>query len=620
MDARKASIFTGKPMNDLLKYYEAELALFSALCTEFSACYPAIAGRLGIESGSCKDPHVERLIQAAALLNARTAKRLDDSYVQFTESVLENNYPHYLRPFPACSIAQVVADPPLDRVAVIPRGTLMSAAEHEGVLCKFTTAYDVTLMPLLITGARFQHFLDAPPTMRRPCDARAAISLSVAARASTLGKGHGGALRLYLNAEPGLAAALRDVLFTGTVCALVEADGGHWYPLSEVPLRAVGFAPGEALLPCGRNDQPAYRLLSEYFCFSDKFNFFDVDLDAIIAAMPAPCRQFTLHLALSDAISTGTCAHLKSLNATHLATGCTPVVNLFRQPARPIQLDHTRAEYPLVVENRQAHTFDIFSVDKVTMVREHGTGSRVTAFHPMYTTHHGDAGGRRGHYWVARRDEALAITAPGHDMRIAFIDIDLNPLQATADTVSIDLTCTNGELPRRLPIGASGGDLHHEGPASDVPVRLLQRPTLPRRLRIDRTSQWRLLSQLTLNHHSLTRNGLAVFKEMLELYNLPGADVAQRQIDGITDLHHRSASVWRHAGNGGSLIYGIDVVLSVDESAYVGGGLHGFAQVLDHFLGLYVQFNSFTRLIVLSSHNGKELLRCPPRSGQQTLA
>ena len=604
-------------MNELLKYYEAELALFHALCQEFSVQYPAVAGRLGIEAQGCKDPHVERLIQAAALLNARTAKRLDDSHVQFTESVLENNFPHYLRPFPACSIAHVVAEPPLDRIATIARGTVMTAAEHEGVRCKFTTAYDIHLLPLKITGAQFQPVIDVPRTIRLPADARAAISLSLTSSAR---QAPDHPLRLYLNADPGMAATLRDVLFTRTVCALVEADGGHWSMLPAVPLKAVGFAADQALLPASRHHPSAYRLLAEYFCFPDKFNFVDLDLAAIAAALPTPCHQFTVHLMLSDAVDADTCMRLKPLAAAHLAAGCTPVVNLFPHPARPIRLDYTCADYPLVVEHRRASAFDIFSVDKVTMLRDGAAGNQMTEFHPMYATRHGHAGGRHGHYWVVRRDEALSVFAPGHDMKIALVDIDLNPLQATTDTLSIDLTCTNGELPCRLPIGAKNGDLLHEAAASDLPVRLLRRPTRPRRLRIDKSTQWRLLSQLTLNHQSLTRDGLAVFKEMLELHNLPGSDVTQRQIDGITDLQHRSASVWREDDDGRSLIYGIDVLLTVDDGAYIGSGLHVFAQVVDHFLGLYVQFNSFTRLIVFSHHSGKEWMRCPPRSGQQIVA
>jgi len=601
-------------MNDLLKYYEAELALFNALAGDVCTRYPAVAGRLGISGEGCNDPHVERLIQACALLNARTAKRLDDSHVQFVESVLHNNFPQYLRPFPSCSIVHAATDDPFDHTAVIPRGTVMSAAEHDGVLCKFRTTDDLVLQPLRIDSVRLQPALEAPRSLRLPVNAGPAISISLTATAAI--SGH--ALRLYLNADAGLAAALRDALFLRTACALVESGDGIWSLLVQSPLRAVGFQPDQALLPTGNHPSP-YRLLTEYFCFPEKFNFVDLDMNAIGAALPRDCRSFTLHLILADANRDDTMARLKSLDARHLLTSCAPVVNLFRHPARPIELDHTRAEYPLTVENPRAHTFEIFSVDQVRMLRHDGARSRVADLHPLYAMRHGEAGGR---YWTVRRAEALAITAPGYAMKIAFIDSAMQPstatTAATTASVSINLTCTNGEMSCRLPFGKTTGDLHHEGPASDVPVLLLRRPTRPRRFAIDQSTQWRLVSLLNLNHQSLSHEGLPALKEILALHNLAASDVTQRQIDGITDLQHRSASVWRSDSSGGSLVYGIDIMLTLDDHAFAGVGLSLFAQVIDHVLALTVQFNSFTRLIVLSN-SGKELLRCPPRSGHLAL-
>lgn len=93
-------------MKDLLPHYEVELALLRRLCRGFAERYPGIAGNLHMSGDTCKDPHVERLIQASALLAARISKRLDDDYPLFTESLLQILYPHYLRSFPSCSIVQ----------------------------------------------------------------------------------------------------------------------------------------------------------------------------------------------------------------------------------------------------------------------------------------------------------------------------------------------------------------------------------------------------------------------------------------------------------------------------------------------------------------------------------
>jgi len=58
-------------MKDLLPHYEAELALLRRLCRGFAERYPGIAGGLMLAGETCKDPHVERMIQASALLAAR---------------------------------------------------------------------------------------------------------------------------------------------------------------------------------------------------------------------------------------------------------------------------------------------------------------------------------------------------------------------------------------------------------------------------------------------------------------------------------------------------------------------------------------------------------------------
>ncbi len=93
-------------MDQLLPYYESELAYLRHNLREFAERYPRIAGRLSMSGEVCEDPHTERMIQSFAFLNARIARRLDDDYPEFTEALFDVLYPHYLRPFPSCSIAQ----------------------------------------------------------------------------------------------------------------------------------------------------------------------------------------------------------------------------------------------------------------------------------------------------------------------------------------------------------------------------------------------------------------------------------------------------------------------------------------------------------------------------------
>jgi type VI secretion system protein ImpG len=96
-------------MEELLPYYEREIGIFRAYSRKFAQRYPKTAGQLLIAGEHSEDPHIERLIQSFALLTARVSKRLDSDYPQFTESMLESLYPHYLRPLPSYSVVQMTS-------------------------------------------------------------------------------------------------------------------------------------------------------------------------------------------------------------------------------------------------------------------------------------------------------------------------------------------------------------------------------------------------------------------------------------------------------------------------------------------------------------------------------
>ena len=74
--------------DELLGYYERELTFLRQLGGEFAAQYPKVASRLQLEPNRCEDPHVERLIEAVALLAARIHLRLDDDFPEITQALL----------------------------------------------------------------------------------------------------------------------------------------------------------------------------------------------------------------------------------------------------------------------------------------------------------------------------------------------------------------------------------------------------------------------------------------------------------------------------------------------------------------------------------------------------
>jgi type VI secretion system protein ImpG len=612
-------------LDQLLPYYEQELGFLRRHAREFSERYPKIAGKLLIGGEVCEDPHVERMIESFALLNARIAKRLDDDYPEFTEALLDVLYPHYLRPFPSCSIARMDAGDAAAQpgtATVIPRGTQLATRPVRGAPCTFRTAYPVTLAPLALTRARFDPILDAPDAVRPPSQASAAIAITLAATgAAPIAALKLGSLRVFIDGEASFCAALRDALFMRAVCAYAEADGnGRWVALPAVPLRPAGFGDDEALIDFPARSHTAYRLLTEYFCFPEKFNFFDIDLAALAAALPAGSRTITLHLALAGLRADSNAARiLGTLAATNLLPGCTPVVNLFRQRGEPIRITHTTDSYPVLADARRAYAFEVQSIDSVRLVRQTPQGESIVEFRPFYSLRHGQMPDSSGHYWIMRRDALLAAKSPGYETQIALVDIDFDPADVETDTLSLELTCTNRDLPAALSYGVRGGDLFLAGGSAVEAISFLRKPTPSYRFEQGRGAHWRLISHLSLNHLSLSAGGIAALREMLALYDLPRSPASQRQIGGVLAVEHRPATAWLPGNPFACMVRGIEVRLTIDEEAFVGSGIDAFAHVIERFLGLYVHANSFTQLVIVSNKTGGELLRCTPRSGDLSL-
>ncbi|MGV7211260.1 type VI secretion system baseplate subunit TssF [Oxalobacteraceae bacterium A2-2] len=607
----------GAAMEKLLPYFERELGLLRRAGSAFAQRYPRLAGRLQINGDSCADPHVERLIQSAAFLNARTARLLDDGHALFTEALLSVLYPHLIRPLPSCSVARVVDGKAAPGQAnLLARGSELASAGKTASACRFRTAYDVPAAMPALTALRFEPYLQPPPSVRLPVQAACGISMAV--------EGGGDApLRLFIDGEASLCATLRDTLFMRVAAAYVEADGG-WQPLERNPITPAGWQADDALLPARASEQAAYRLLSEYFAFPEKFNFVDLDMAALRHAAPDGGR-LTVHLVLADLRPDSAAARiLRALGPDNLLAGCTPVINLFRHHATPLRLPYTGSSHALMPDQLPAAGCDIYSVDSVQLQYKDGEAVRLLDFHPLHGMRHGgdgnSQGSSQGNYYVLRRDAELAGVDGAHEYTMALAGPEFSPLRLRDGSVSVGLTCTNRDLPQSLPHGQPGGDLGTVGGSASVKARLLRRPTAMSPRPEPGDAHWALVAQLALNHRNLTQEGLPALLAMLRLYADPDNEVAQRQIGGIAALSHRPAASWLQLDGGRAYVRGVAIDVTLDEQAYAGTGLHVFAQLLDHYFGLHVHLNSYTQLTIRSLQTSKELLRCPPRNGSLTLA
>ncbi len=608
-------------MEDLLPYYERELGLFRAYSRKFAERFPKTAGNLLIAGENSEDPHIERLIQSFALLTARIAKRLDGDYPQFTESMLESLYPHYLRPVPSYSIVQMRSDGLADgdTVSALARGIVLHSVPVHGVACRFKTVYDVHFLPLAIKQLAFSPFCDEPALNGYlPPGTTAAIKLTITV-SDQLPDWRGkmpSRLRLFVNAEPSLRAALLDTLLMRTGGVFIQGEATDaWRPLERSPLRLAGLDEDDAMLPFGARSNPAFRLLTEYFCYPEKFNFVDLDLDAIGARLPARCQRFTLHFCLSDVAAESNEARLlASMAPDHLMLGCTPVINLFDKAGVPFQITHTAADYALLADGTLAAGYDIHTVNAVRLIREHAAGNTITECTPLYAAQQDAPGAAsKGCHYLTRRDETVDAISPGHGVRMTLIDPHAVAGGGGIATVSTELICTNRDLPSQMQFGDPGGDLRSESVPTTTIVRLLRKPSPPYRFPNGNGAHWRLISHLALNFSTLTRASVGDLQKMLSLYDPHQSAISRRQIRGIVALESGTVRAWMPTLPAASLMAGIGIRMTLDERAFAGSGLVIFASVMDRYFALNRQLNCFTQLEIVSAQSGKEIMKCAPR-------
>jgi len=260
--------------DELLRYYERELAFLRRSAGGFAQKYPEVAGRLVLDSTRSDDPHVERLIESVAMLAARVQMRIDDDFAEVSDALLGVLYPHYLAPVPSTTIVQFGMDPQAGAAEEgirVPRHSLLYAPPVDGVRCRFRTAYDLELWPLAVESAELVSLTALAASV--PVDARSALRLRLRVQGGLkLSDLSLSRLRLFLDADPGRVHRLYELFLRNPAgLALQSAPGKPAAFIAPDRIRPVGFARDEGLLEYPEESFLGYRHIQEYFAFPEKF-------------------------------------------------------------------------------------------------------------------------------------------------------------------------------------------------------------------------------------------------------------------------------------------------------------------------------------------------------------
>jgi type VI secretion system protein ImpG len=585
------------PGTRLKNFFEAEMSALRGEAADFAARYPEIAHSLGLGAhhGHAGDPQVELLLQSFAFLTGRLRHQVEQDKAALPNSLLGLLYPHLEAPIPSMLVAEIEVKPDgadFAKEQILERGRYVKAVLNDErgrkVDCRFRTCYETPLVPLHVKDiqplpALNYAFLGGLPKVQSAIQVRLRLDRPMTGEGPKR-------LRFHIDSAAPHAWDLYEALALNLagVAVYVAQDGETsqfdaeplYHRYGRHALRWLGMHDEESALEPDRNAHPGYRLLQEYFSFPDKFMFFDVEgLDFRLAG-----DTFDLLLLLDMPMPKG-----MRFSSRLLRLNCVPLVNLFAQRIDPLALDHTHYEYRLVGDVGNHQTCELHTLKELESVRPDGSMRPIV---PHFSVDQFERLAHHDYFYVTRRERSLAAGVAGSELYVSFLDKRFDLTQLPDEVVTGKALCTNRRLPEKL---TAGHPMQLEGPGPVTVLKVLSRPT-PHQTPAEVGSRpWLLVSQLTLNHLSLSDedgSALKALKEILLLHAGPDKRRALRQVDGIRNLQCRpmvrqvGADGWR------GFARGLQITLEMDRHDFQNASPVLFCSVLRRFLAQYATVNT----------------------------
>jgi type VI secretion system protein ImpG len=560
-------------MKGFTDYFLREMSALRAEAAEAVKSNPALAPFLQTPG---RDADVEKILESFAFLAARLRVKLDDELPEFTHGLFAALWPSFLRPQPATTILRFSPTANTSGSNLIPKGTFVESIPVDGLPCTFRTVYDTEVLPLRIDQKRY--------TTR---NGNVGIAIRFSLTNGVLGNLPLSRLRLFFSGDEKIASSayfsflrqVRQILF------VVQDDSRKEIVTSVLEpgaVRAVGFADDEPLFPFPETLHPGYRLITEYFCFPQKFQFLDIcGLETGITPNVAGEKNFELRFEFLERPR-----FYEELLSAHWNLFCTPIVNLF--PLSRVQLNYPGGGQKMLVLPDADNTghFSVFSLERVLAwpdgskdgILFHNAGESFS-LSPDRTRH-----AYRLHVEQSILDEDvdLYMTVPDDALPVTRLEVDM--------------TCTNGKMPEKLGIGdirAWSGT--HNQTAVEFKNILPLSDSVPPPIQGDLL--WKLLSNFTPNILMLKNpqclgQVLAVYN-FRALYDSREALKMEAKLAGIKKVTALETDrIFK-----GYPIRGLKTTLLLSPEKYASQGeMYLFGAILNEFLAILATAGSFHQL------------------------
>ena len=644
----------------LLKIYNDELFYIREMGKLFAESNPGVASHLDLGKDTCADPYVERLLEGFAFLTARVQLQYQEEYPSFTQHLLEIIYPGYLSPTPSMTIIEFDADEEgalsIEGAEIKKQSKMLTPEIPERKThCEYRTAHNIKLWPIKVEEAQYIVAGDLDKSITKAvqsdivANTKSAIHIklktTVAEKFNQFTEMD--EIVFYINGSENIPGNLYEKLLANCLGIVAQAPSKSLtHSFKNEHIEPMGFEDENALLPTKNSSFQGYRILKEYFSFSERFMFIKLSkLKYIFSQFDT--NEIDLYFMLDEINHSLT----NKVDKSNFKLHCTPAINLFERTADRVHLtkdvrkkvvekkslSHYMPGHPVIVDKTKSRNYEVHSIQHVSGVGSFEKGSQD--FQPFYSLNNETINNKKQRFYTQTRKPELKSAHTkekynAHDVYISLSDerTDL-PYSGDVNELSVKVMCTNRGLPlflgsQRISLNVIGQSL----PLKADGVKNITRFTPPQPAHSYGEHSWRLISQLSLNYLSLADKGndkenVNTLKEMLRLH-IPAFTpsdsgrskyIIENQISrGIHNLETEQIVKQLIIEGRAAFARGLQITVTLEEEAFEGGSAFLFGAVLEQFFAKYVSINSFTQTIIKTIER-EEIMKWPIRTGKSPI-
>ena len=611
---------------DFLRIYSNELDYLRRMSGEFAKEFPTVARRLNLDEFECQDPWVERLIEGTAFLTARVQRQLHGGMPRLAQSLVDIAAPYASAPIPSSALCQLQPSPDLSTARVLSAGTMFQTDVPEGARtpCTWRSIRDITLRPISIKDTVLASRGQPPANITMERGEQAWFQLTLTAHGSRSCIADGTPLSVHVMGPASTPGQMLKLLM-GSCTRVLIAEGN----------KVVQSLPPSALLndlDLERSDRslltPSQRrgmsmlLMQRYAVLQEQFHGFAVDgIDA--SSVPDSSGELQIVIMLDNADEE--LERRMRLEMFRLHT--MPLINLFKRRADRVLLDSLHESREIVVDRTRPLDYEVYDLELVEAIDDEG--SIAMPLRPIYDLRDSDAP-ESGFYNLHRSDRLDSDSVRRHGPRSDYRGTDTwismtlphGRVSSTIEQLSIEVWCTNRDLPLLLP--AQARCMPVESSPGLAGANIIAGPSRPRHPEQDAERQWRILGQMAVGHlrtldHQGKQNATGAFRDALMTHIDESDQAALQQVRALRRISGRTVTRRQLIGRRAAEVRGLLCTIEVSDEAMHGGvDIYTLPMVVARYLQRLISVNAFIETKLVDS-SGEELLSWQPRTGHKSM-